>query len=391
MRIINLTLALATLTFVSCKMSQESDIEALNSAERINANVVRGAQKTEVLIYYANESAPDGDELKNVQALEARFAKFPELKTLVDSLQADRKVFPDIVDKQLADLKANLCGKPDKALIAFTNRTMRGPTAAKGILFCRPGKAAESVDLSPGYNEFLKAHPKLQTNFLASGNPMSMTATFDWALKQVEAIFPPQTSSYVLISKSHGSGQFLVTPKLTMRSADVQDDDISKLRGAVLLKSFWYFADFVLNRPAFGSNADKPASRMERLAQLDKTGEDKTGEDKAGEDKTGEASIASGAYDTDIGIRKIAFMNSISKHSQMQFSIIFLDACKSYLPKDVIAALRADDTKSNIGSIYTSDDYGLPYDLLDFSKINFDPAKRLSTIIDDALKDKVGK
>ncbi len=405
-KILNLLSVIVMIHLTSCRYNPrdhntDSTTESLNASERINPNSVGMTQPNEIIIYYANESAPDGEELQNIQQLETRFLNYPELKGIVDSLQNDRKVFPAAVDKQLVDLKASLCGKPQKGLIAFTNRSLRGPSAASSVLVCQPNKGPEQMDLSRSFSELMKTHPKLQSNFLATNNPASMTAIFDWALTQTETLFPPATHSYILISKSHGSGQYLLTPKLTMRNADVLEDDIAKLRSGVLLKSFWYFADFILNKPAFGSNVDKPASRFARLSQLDKAGEDKAGEDKAGEDKAGEdkagedkageEKIAVGAYDLEVGVRKAAFINGLTKHSNMQFSLIFLDACKSYLPKDILVELRKAKERSNIGFIYASDEDGLPYDLLDFSKIIFDGPNRLYAIIDKALEDKVGK
>src|SRR4051812_7713129 len=81
-----------------------------------------GERPDEVLIYYANETAPDVAEAHNYDTICAWFrgTANPKLRQIADQLDDDRALFPASVDLEIGDLTRG----PRRALF-FTNRLAR--------------------------------------------------------------------------------------------------------------------------------------------------------------------------------------------------------------------------------------------------------------------------
>lgn|GEM_PF-1718682 len=190
----------------------------------------------EIVIFYANET-PQSPQM---QALYSRIsnaamlaqksgaASAAEMATLARiqrSYADDLEKFSSQVDKDAGGLEARICGAQNASrntgLFIFTNRLARAGKAR----FCLPAKYAGQVE-EVDFNIGLSAAE--QQDFRYAEMPLSsekvFAATLDFVKTTMQAKgFAPSDLAYVLITKSHGGGDLVISPKLSYR-ADLLSD-----------------------------------------------------------------------------------------------------------------------------------------------------------------------
>lgn len=220
-----LALSAALLLAMGCRETvTDSQLDSLDKGVNVG-NAYDRHGKTEVLIYYANETAPSGEEATNYSRMIAALDKHPKTKFIAERLLKDTHLFPLIVDKETKDLKDNLCSRKNKtgtALIIFTNRGVRNGV----IEYCRNG--GEVKTLKYDYIGYLKKYATgMEGDFRAENNPLANLKSLERALEIVRWKFVPTRYLYNLVTKSHGNPTHFLIPRLLVRTDKVSADEIA--------------------------------------------------------------------------------------------------------------------------------------------------------------------
>lgn len=191
----------------------------------------------EIVIFYANEtpqnSRIDGlySRIRNAamaaqQSRELASGEKETLSRIERSYADDILKFPGQVEKDARGLESQICGEANASrktgLFIFSNRLAR----AGKVRLCLPGPyrgRVEEIDFNVGLNA-MEAQ-----DFRYSEMPLSSEKAFNNALEFVKMTIQgkgigPSDLAYVLISKSHGGGDFVIAPKLSYR-ADLLSDE----------------------------------------------------------------------------------------------------------------------------------------------------------------------
>jgi hypothetical protein len=364
---------------------------AVTAPKIVAADLKPDAPKQQVLIYYANETRGDGQKLL---AGWLRGSNDARLKKLGTRLTDDQKTFAATVKAEVEAL-GDVAGRGEKpfALIVFTNAL-----AAEGKFLYR---TADGDKFETGTIKL----PKFVSPVLAA-QPLSSPHTFAAALLAANKQFPADKHSYLLVSKSHGTGDVLVTPMV--RRPMLAADKERVLAGLALdldLRDYMRKHQMTLDElkrqfptlgnnkdevPTLGNNKDEtPTLGKEQTLSADTIFTDTTADLKAHEpldpvalaalDFSGpeflrEAALV-GRYVAPppvrdhVGIAKPIFLSILreagAKHG-MSFPVVFLESCKSDISAALVDWLKE---QPNVGRVYASDINGIAYASLDYAKL----------------------
>jgi hypothetical protein len=171
----------------------------------------------EVLIYYASETAPTGQEADNYSLILTWLdgSGDERAKTIATQLRKDLKEFPESVDAEIQDIADGWkrLDSPSLDIAIFTNRLARAhkflvSDSQTGRLVERPFRPASSDD------------------YVLSSNTLAQAENLLGALKAVADVWPPQTSTFVLITNSHGNGRMAVTPRLIVHGETTSQQEL---------------------------------------------------------------------------------------------------------------------------------------------------------------------
>jgi hypothetical protein len=191
----------------------------------------------EIVIFYANETPQDSrleslySRIRNAtmaaqQSRELGSGEKSTLSRIERSYANDIVKFPVQVEKDARGLESQICGEANTSrktgLFIFSNRLAR----AGKVRFCLPGPYAgrvEEIEFNVGLNA-MEAQ-----DFRYSEMPLSSEKSFNNALDFVKTTLlakgiGPSDLAYVLISKSHGGGDYVIAPKLSYR-VDLLSDE----------------------------------------------------------------------------------------------------------------------------------------------------------------------
>ncbi|MEZ5943248.1 MAG: hypothetical protein R3C18_17785 [Planctomycetaceae bacterium] len=157
----------------------------------------------EVLIYYANETAPVDLELENYQTFAKWLSEMDTEKTrkMARALLADAEEFPAAVDREIETLQeATRSGAINLPVMIFTNRLARQNLCQ----VLRPGQAPQDVSFEIRKTGLL----------VEDGNPLCRREALEQAVALAAELFPPKEHEFVLITKSHGSATQALTVRL---------------------------------------------------------------------------------------------------------------------------------------------------------------------------------
>ncbi|QDU94495.1 aryl-sulfate sulfotransferase [Lignipirellula cremea] len=306
----------------------------LNAPVTLNTKIGDPSKK-QVLIYYANETAPNEEDADNYEQiigwLNADNDK--DLNELAANLKNDIHTFPAVVDQEIEAIRKGAAG--DKVdVVVFTNRLARS-----GKYYVLPASATEFEESSFETPAF-----KLP---VYNANPLSHRDVFYAALVAVGRRFDPADHDFLLVTKSHGGDHLAMTPRIVV---DASKSSREKYLGLVRAKT--------------GKATEGAATPLPKIHVKVGLGADYQGE--LGADYQGELGVGGGR----LGVTKSQYIETLRKVGDemgMQFPLLFIESCKSQLDGVVLDGLRTPGV--NIGRLYTSDLNGLEYQTLDYAEV----------------------
>lgn len=176
-----------------------------------------GAEKTEVLIYYANETAPDEAEARNYDTI-INWLETSDLelaRSLAHGLKQDRELFPAAVDDEIAAIQAAAAQSNDPVpAILFTNRLVRS------------GRCLVFHPESSNRFEVVEVPRLTHANEIINSNPLSQPEALSRMLAVAARQFDPAKHEFVLITKSHGGPKHALTLKLGRRASELSREEL---------------------------------------------------------------------------------------------------------------------------------------------------------------------
>lgn len=346
----------------------------LNAPLDVNARI-GDASKATVLIYYANETAPNESEAKNYALLMDWLgsSKNAKIKEIAGSLASDLETFHVVVDEEIEAIRRHVAALESQRKVrvaVFTNR------------LARAGKYHILQPDTDGVIEAAIAVPKFD-NLVYDANPLAHPELFARALESVGKRFDPQQHQFVLITKSHGGPDVALTPRVILDAAATGREQLLAMveQDLASANAHRHTPEAVLNE----------AGEIEKASEIDK--DDLLGKDtgtpmskdrklsgekwefpileKASEIlKEGTLSGDPPASAPQIGVRKAdyaAILLRLGRDQEMTFPVVFVESCRSQLEDSTVQQLQSHDT--NIGRLYTSDLTGLQYKTLDYDQV----------------------
>jgi hypothetical protein len=175
------------------------------------------APSHEVLIYYASETTPTEQEANNYSLILTWLdgSGDEHAKTIASQLRKDLKEFPESVDGEIQDIADGWkrLDSPSLDIAIFTNRLARSHKFL--VSDSQTGRLVERV-FSPASSD----------DYVLSSNTLAQAENLRGALKAVAGVWPPQTSTFVLITNSHGNGRMAVTPRLIVHGETTSQQEL---------------------------------------------------------------------------------------------------------------------------------------------------------------------
>lgn len=318
--------------------------------------------RREVVVYYANESAPDAREAALIERALAAVAAahHPISERMLAGAATNLEELPRIVDE---DVEALL--RHTERAVVFTNRLAR-----EGRALVRRGGRAESVPF---------AFPRPAAgDVVGTSQPLSFPATLRAALETVLARFPAASHSLTLVVKSHGMpGKPLVAwgfghlaelspPELTalldvaaerMRQREVASHAAGQpgtAREADLGKFFeGEFAQVGVDAPS--KEEFMPLLEKDEFIHLLDAEATSPEALRMPAQPVANPGLATGELFT------------ILAESGASFPVVYLESCKSGLTEEQLGALR--EAPTSIGWLITSGSHGLGFRALEHRQV----------------------
>lgn len=201
--------------FVACRPAKDkSELDSLEQGLRMG-HVTQ--KDKEVVIYYANETRPDAREQENYDYVTSIMERSDKalVKEAAKKIKADPEGFSSAVNTDIKQLEDGICKNAKNktyALMVFDNESAR-----KGkYRYCLPGgaglKTVASSALKKVYGEITA-----KDDFRIASSPLATKEMFAKALSLVKNRFPVKDYSYSLVTKSHGSGEKIMSVRLATR------------------------------------------------------------------------------------------------------------------------------------------------------------------------------
>ena len=180
---------------------------------------VAAEMRSEVLVYYANETAPEAREAANYDTVIGwlRTGDHAKHASIANSLMRDRGVFAAAVDVETDVLRNEIPRLQNgPQTIIFTNRLVR------------QGKCFEWRHGWASFRELGFPVPQ-DDNYILAANPLSRSDTLRDVLTFVAKEFPPLRHEFLFITKSHGSSRKAVTPRLAVRAEETNREELLRV------------------------------------------------------------------------------------------------------------------------------------------------------------------
>lgn len=324
------------------------------------------AAKPEVFIYYANETSPEGDEAKSWDTIIDWLASSdnPKVSKIAGQLRRDREQFCAVVDEDLAKLRENLptslfqdtppsppvpLPRPSaivpgegssgtalprsSAVVPGEGTSSLAGTAVFTNRLARRGKYLLMRPGSAGLEETTVELPHFE-NLIYAASPLATAESLGICLREVTRQFDPTRHAFVLHTKSHGNAKMAMTPRLIVRAEQTNREELLAV--------------------AAGELSDENLPRWA---------------DRLGTTKD----------------EYFATLKQLGDEQQMQFALVFMEACKGTLPEDLKVW-----PPRNIGRLYMSGPEGADYRNINYAAVLADcsASKPLSQVLDAALAKK---
>ena len=179
----------------------------------------RSPETTPVLVYLANETRPSPAGAHNLEVVSGwlRATGDASASEAAASLDRDRKQFPAAVDRDVAALREQSLA----AAFVATNESVR-----RGAVWLRqrPGGGLDA--------ELAFAAPMASGDPVVDDHPLAQRDVLRRVLAAVGANFPADRHHVVLVVKSHGVDDLVLTPRLTVRHASSSATEVlARVRG----------------------------------------------------------------------------------------------------------------------------------------------------------------
>jgi hypothetical protein len=368
--------------------------------------LVMAPSKSEVLVYYASETALKGQAQLNTQELVRRLNEMQKATIVLDDAQReaierlstklshDSVAFKSFVKSEVDFLVGAICGKPNSrtGLIVFSNELLQ----QNQLRACLPGQPelmpTQIAERSEGlFARFLTTlSERGARDFRLDSSPLSAPESLDEALSLVEKLFPSSQFEYALILKGHGNAATVLTPRVTLQvDASLSSERLT----TIALGDYWAWGLVARTRvtlarfarPLVGDSVGAwiggTSSELEKRAEMDKQATldksailDKSATlDKHGTLEKGGTMGTDGVASTEglppVGIPKKELLNILQqRHQPMHFGLVFLEACQSEFASEQRVALGS-AARPNIGVVFVSDDAGLNYNTLNYEPL----------------------
>jgi len=192
-------------------------IGLLSVCDCIPVTIATASDRQEVLIYYANETAPDEAEAKNHATFVSwlQSSDLTKAHAVADGLIQDAELFPQAVDTEIAAIRSQVV-RSDSSMpvMIFTNRLAR---AGQCLVFDpRRDSDFRAVSITRSDSD----------NLIVASNPLSQCTMLWQAFVTASSKFDPQLYFFVLVTKSHGGPNLSLTVKLARRAQDVSREQV---------------------------------------------------------------------------------------------------------------------------------------------------------------------
>jgi len=170
-----------------------------------------------VLVYLANETRMSAAGARNAQVIDEwlRAAGDADATVAAEGLANDRERFPAVVDGDVALLGRELLVDT----VIATNRSVR-----EGRLWF--GAAGHALAAEPF------DAPALTGDAVVDDNPMSTAPVLARVFDSIAERFPAEQHHFIVLLKSHGIGELVLTPRLTVRHEQSSPADVvARARG----------------------------------------------------------------------------------------------------------------------------------------------------------------
>lgn len=306
-----------------------------------------------VIVYYSNETDADGEYLQNINQLSNFLKKQndPYAQKYLEWLSDDLKSFRAHVEKQQKDLIF---------VLSKISKQQKQGGRVHAIFF------SNSLAKQDQYLVYTSGSEKPQlkswrwqppnNNIFTNSNPLSHTKSLKQALQTTVSEFSSKLNQFVLVTKSHGDELHALRPKVLLY--------LDRLNKGDLNKSYQAWRSKIARDFAFLKNS---------IDQKGKLGESRQGESRQGEKKESSGmAVLEELYSSkmnylDYTVSKESWISIVSDYStkmNMDFVMVFLDACQSFLSEEQLLKL----SKVSVKNIYSSDFAGLDYDHIDYRK-----------------------
>lgn len=178
-----------------------------------------GEAHEEVVVYYANETAPEGEEAANYDTIIGwlRTGDDPKQSRIADQLARDRRIFAAAVAVETNTLLCDLPGmEHGPQAVIFTNRLVR---QGKCLMWRHGWQAFKETGFPAPHHD----------NYILTANPLSDPRTMRDVLACAARWFPPDKHQFILIAKSHGSGNKAITPRLVVRAEETSREELLRV------------------------------------------------------------------------------------------------------------------------------------------------------------------
>lgn len=193
--------------------------------------------KTEVFLWYVNETALDEPEQRSWDAIIGWLQSSSDAKCrqIAGQLERDRREFAKTVDQESAVLQDTLPGfSPRVDAAIFTNRLVR---SGKYLLLTCEGRRFREIPFQVLSSNRTPSQslPDLQLKMageppavpaVLSSYPMAWPEVLALCLKEAVRQFPPAQHEFILVAKSHGNEKMALTPRLIVRAEETNREEL---------------------------------------------------------------------------------------------------------------------------------------------------------------------
>jgi hypothetical protein len=397
-----LVIAIVTATFAG---SAQADLKA---PVTVNARIAQGTGKKTVLIYYANETREDPATKENTDTIlgHLRSSDHKGVQKLADAVQSDRVKFGEIVRAEVAAIKAAVVRGELSGVVIFTNEMVGNGRFEFAAV---------------GSREFVTDAIEVAVfdDFVSNSHPLAHADVLRTALEVTAKKNSPAEHEFVLVTKSHGSPERAMLPRLALHAEDTNREELLARLTRIPLQA--------------AGKLDKQGDlSMEASGRLDKSGDlgmkvdgKLNKENDLGMEAGGELGVDGnnlgvdgnnlgvdgnnlgvdgnnlGVDGNNLGIDRnnlgvkgtllaahagtskdaySATLATASREHGMNFRLVFVESCSSELDAAQIRELN-----DSVGLLYTSDTDGLEYKTLDYTKVFGGEDENVADAINNAL------